>query len=509
MTAVIRDVASGEETRVEARYLVGADGGRSRSGSPRHRGRRPDGPRAPRVVPVPLAGPPGPARRPPLRAVHGRRTRACRRACCCRWTRTTAGSTRRWARSRCSTACSRAPTPRSARSGPRPACPTSRSSCSRRCRSSSRPSSRPRGASGRAFLAGDAAHRMPPIGGRGMNTAIADAANLGWKLAWVVSGFAADALLDTYEAERLPIARRNLSMPLVAVSRAGGGERLRARPARGRPAPRARRTGCSRTSATATRPRRRPSTATPRRPASRTGSRDRGRRTPGCRSATRRCRRSTSAAGELRLVTAGDACGWRRSAGALSAGRHLLRGLAALVQVDGPGPAPAARRALDRHGADRCRRLARVRRSGSTSGGAVLIRPDGHVVARWATRPADRRAALAAALAAVTGYAGPGAQRRQHRREGPHALERVGPELDLDVVAAQVEVAAQPGGDGLRRAGQRVLPVAQRVGGRSRCPAAPPGRTIASAERRIEAGSRPTAWSAASSVSSIGTSSAG
>src|SRR5215211_4658615 len=72
----------------------------------------------------------------------------------------------------------------------------------------------PRWRVGLAFLAGDAAHRMPPVGGRGMNTAIADAANLAWKLAWVVRGFAADALLDTYEAERLPVARRNLSMPL-------------------------------------------------------------------------------------------------------------------------------------------------------------------------------------------------------------------------------------------------------------------------------------------------------
>jgi putative polyketide hydroxylase len=60
---------------------------------------------------------------------------------------------------------------------------------------------------GRVFLAGDAAHSMPPWGGLGANTAIQDAHNLAWKLALVLSGAAGDALLDTYEAERLPVAR--------------------------------------------------------------------------------------------------------------------------------------------------------------------------------------------------------------------------------------------------------------------------------------------------------------
>ncbi|QRY45172.1 FAD-dependent monooxygenase [Mycolicibacterium boenickei] len=59
---------------------------------------------------------------------------------------------------------------------------------------------------GRAFLAGDAAHQFPPTGGLGMNTGLADADNLAWKLAAVLHGWASDSLLDTYEAERRPVA---------------------------------------------------------------------------------------------------------------------------------------------------------------------------------------------------------------------------------------------------------------------------------------------------------------
>jgi hypothetical protein len=59
--------------------------------------------------------------------------------------------------------------------------------------------------SGRVFLAGDAAHVVPPNGGFGGNAGVQDAHNLGWKLAAVVKGEAGPALLDTYEAERLPL----------------------------------------------------------------------------------------------------------------------------------------------------------------------------------------------------------------------------------------------------------------------------------------------------------------
>jgi 2-polyprenyl-6-methoxyphenol hydroxylase-like FAD-dependent oxidoreductase len=60
---------------------------------------------------------------------------------------------------------------------------------------------------GRVFLAGDAAHVVPPNGGFGGNAGILDARNLAWKLAAVVKGEAEPALLDTYDAERRPLAR--------------------------------------------------------------------------------------------------------------------------------------------------------------------------------------------------------------------------------------------------------------------------------------------------------------
>ncbi|MFC7309985.1 FAD-dependent oxidoreductase [Streptomyces monticola] len=60
---------------------------------------------------------------------------------------------------------------------------------------------------GRVFLAGDAAHTHSPAGGQGMNTGLQDAANLGWKLAAVLSGRSPEALLDTYQSERHPVGR--------------------------------------------------------------------------------------------------------------------------------------------------------------------------------------------------------------------------------------------------------------------------------------------------------------
>jgi 2-polyprenyl-6-methoxyphenol hydroxylase-like FAD-dependent oxidoreductase len=59
----------------------------------------------------------------------------------------------------------------------------------------------------RIFIAGDAAHLMPPNGGFGGNTGIHDAHNLAWKLAAVLKGHASPALLETYETERMPVAR--------------------------------------------------------------------------------------------------------------------------------------------------------------------------------------------------------------------------------------------------------------------------------------------------------------
>ncbi|MER7623178.1 rifampin monooxygenase [Streptomyces sp. NPDC126503] len=59
---------------------------------------------------------------------------------------------------------------------------------------------------GRVLLAGDAAHIHPPTGGQGLNLGLQDAFNLGWKLAAEVNGWAPEGLLDTYEAERHPVA---------------------------------------------------------------------------------------------------------------------------------------------------------------------------------------------------------------------------------------------------------------------------------------------------------------
>lgn len=63
---------------------------------------------------------------------------------------------------------------------------------------------------GRIFLAGDAAHPLPPTGGQGINTAVGDVHNLCWKLALVVQGIAGEDILDTYETERLPVIRFNV-----------------------------------------------------------------------------------------------------------------------------------------------------------------------------------------------------------------------------------------------------------------------------------------------------------
>jgi putative polyketide hydroxylase len=64
---------------------------------------------------------------------------------------------------------------------------------------------------GNVFLVGDAAHRVTPRGGTGMNMAIQGGYDLGWKLAWVLRGWAGPGLLDSYEAERRPVAEHNVA----------------------------------------------------------------------------------------------------------------------------------------------------------------------------------------------------------------------------------------------------------------------------------------------------------
>ncbi|MEU2349168.1 FAD-dependent monooxygenase [Modestobacter sp. NPDC049651] len=63
----------------------------------------------------------------------------------------------------------------------------------------------------RVFLVGDAAHLNPPWGGHGFNTCVGDAVNIGWKLAAVLRGWAPEQLLDSYQAERRPVAERTIA----------------------------------------------------------------------------------------------------------------------------------------------------------------------------------------------------------------------------------------------------------------------------------------------------------
>ncbi len=84
---------------------------------------------------------------------------------------------------------------------------------------------------GRIFIAGDAAHQMPPFAGQGMCSGIRDAANLAWKLDLVLGGKAADALLDTYASERIPQVRQvvDFSIALGKVICVADPEEARAR----------------------------------------------------------------------------------------------------------------------------------------------------------------------------------------------------------------------------------------------------------------------------------------
>jgi 2-polyprenyl-6-methoxyphenol hydroxylase-like FAD-dependent oxidoreductase len=80
----------------------------------------------------------------------------------------------------------------------------------------------------RVLLAGDAAHVHSPAGGQGLNIGVQDAVNLGWKLAQVVSGKSPDSLLDTYQAERHPIAARVLQTTMAQTAINRGDDRMNA-----------------------------------------------------------------------------------------------------------------------------------------------------------------------------------------------------------------------------------------------------------------------------------------
>jgi 2-polyprenyl-6-methoxyphenol hydroxylase-like FAD-dependent oxidoreductase len=79
---------------------------------------------------------------------------------------------------------------------------------------------------GRVLLAGDAAHVHYPVGGQGLNLGVQDAVNLGWKLARVAGGTSPEHLLDTYQAERHPVAARILQNTMAQTAIARGGARI-------------------------------------------------------------------------------------------------------------------------------------------------------------------------------------------------------------------------------------------------------------------------------------------
>ena len=79
---------------------------------------------------------------------------------------------------------------------------------------------------GRVLLAGDAAHVHSPVGGQGLNTGVQDAVNLGWKLAQVVSRTSPESLLDTYHAERHPVAARVLRNTMAQIALTRSDERI-------------------------------------------------------------------------------------------------------------------------------------------------------------------------------------------------------------------------------------------------------------------------------------------
>ena len=80
----------------------------------------------------------------------------------------------------------------------------------------------------RVLLAGDSAHVHSPAGGQGLNIGVQDAVNLGWKLAQVVNGTSPESLLDTYQAERHPIAARVLKNTMAQTALMRGDERTKA-----------------------------------------------------------------------------------------------------------------------------------------------------------------------------------------------------------------------------------------------------------------------------------------
>lgn len=242
-------------------------------------------------------------------------------------------------------------------------------------------------ASGRVFLAGDSAHEMSPTGAFGSNTGIQDAHNLAWKLAAVLNGEAGPGLLDTYEAERLPVAR-------ATSARASARSGEHSHPGYDAPVAGGGRQGGMLTVALGYRyPKGAVLGADPEQPVVPQGMRLNGE--PGSRAPhlwVRQAgeRKSTLDLYErsLVLITDGEDVAWRRAA-ALVADRLAVR-----LDAYGIGTGSGAD-LVPEDGADW------AQAHGVRGGGAVLVRPDGFVAWRSEVAVDDAEAALHDVLTSV------------------------------------------------------------------------------------------------------------